>query len=67
VPTKYSAWPERLHEHDLSMIQPPKKAGQFISEDQRFNSSEKHILGQSHKAEKSKIYENKLRRLAAWN
>jgi hypothetical protein len=31
IPSKYSAWPERLRHTDMSMIQPPSKAGQFIS------------------------------------
>ena len=67
VPTKYSAWPQRLHRHDLSMIQPTHKAGTFIGEDQRFNSSEKHSIGQQAKLEKNRIYENRIKKLAAWN
>jgi hypothetical protein len=31
VPSKYSAWPERLKRTDFSMVQPPSRAGQFIS------------------------------------
>jgi hypothetical protein len=31
------------------MVQPPAKAGQYISEDQRFNHSEKHSLAQQMK------------------
>ena len=30
----------------MSMIQAPSKAGTFISEAQRFNSTEKHSIGQ---------------------
>lgn len=49
------------------MIQPPNKAGQFISEDDRFNINEKHTFGQQMKQEKYRIYENRLRKLASWN
>lgn len=67
VPGKYTAWPDRLTRTDLSMIQPPSKAGQFIGEENRFNYTEKHDVGQQAKQEKNRIYENKLRKLAAWN
>lgn len=49
------------------MIQPPPKAGQSISEDQRFNVSEKHSFGQQMKQEKNRVYESRLRKLVAWN
>lgn len=49
------------------MIQPPTKAGQYITEDHRFNTNEKHTLGQQMKQEKNRIYENRLRKLVAWN
>jgi hypothetical protein len=67
VPTKYSAWPERLRHTDMSLIQPPAKAGQFITESQRFNSTEKHDIGQQHKQERLRLYENKIRKLTVWN
>jgi hypothetical protein len=51
----------------MSMLQPPSKAGQFISEVNRFNSSEKHDIGQQDKQQKRMLHQNKLRRLAAWS
>jgi hypothetical protein len=49
------------------MVQPPAKAGQYIAEDQRFNVSEKHSFAQQMKQEKNRVYENRLRKLVAWN
>lgn len=67
IPSKYSAWPERLRHTDMSMIQPSAKAGQFISEANRFNSTEKHDVGQQDKQQKRLLYQNKIKRLSAWN
>ena len=51
----------------MSLIQPPTKAGQFIPEMQRFNSTEKHEIGQACRQERLSRHENKIRKLAAWN
>jgi hypothetical protein len=66
APSKYSAWPERLKHSDFSLIQPHTHAGQFLSEEGRFATSEKHILGQQAKQEQHRTYEAKLQRVAAW-
>ena len=67
IPGKYSAWPERLRNTDMSLIQAPTRAGVFMSEAQRFNSTEKHNVAQVEKQERHMKYQNKINKLAVWN
>ena len=67
IPGKYTAWPERLRHTDMSLLQAPTKAGVFISEAQRFNSTEKHDVAQVEKQERHMKYQNKINKLAVWN
>lgn len=46
IPTKYSAWPERLYQTDLSLVQAKNNYGMGITEQYRFQKEEKHSFGQ---------------------
>ena len=63
-PNKYSAWPDRLKESDLSLIQPPERSGMYQSETDRFNTKEKNHFGMTNKLNGQRVHENKLRKLA---
>lgn len=46
VPTKFSAWPERLYNPDFTLVQARNTYGMGITENQRFQKDEKHSVGQ---------------------